>query len=539
MRHLLAGFVWLLTMAWAIPALAAEKSSGDWKYLFDGRTLQVAEGEGVFRAVDGRIEAAGPGGRLVLGSDLERAALRSRLDSGGFLLEMEVLTEPGADCGLVIPMPAIPDAVEVRINNGGASPARKPEDLARTGSLTGLRNQFKSIVGDGEWFKLGVAVHGPRRKSFCRPLGSGALGYFVISCAWRVQVMVNGILVADYSEPAQRRDKPAAVSRPIPGGILAIDTHARHAKAVFRGIRLCDRLPAAEEPLLLLDDSNDQITALEAAGFPLVDFHIHLKGGLTVEQALAQSRSKGIFYGIAANCGLKFPITDDRGIDEYLKKMAGQPCFVGMQAEGREWPTLFSRQAIAKFDYVFSDAMTIVDHRGRRARLWITEEVDIPDTQAFMELLVRTIEDILKHEPIDIYANPTYLPAVIAKDYDALWTPERVRRVIRAVAASGVAVEISNSLRLPKPDFIRQAKLSGIKFTFGTNNSNPNLGRDEYALEMIRQCGLTWQDMWLPKRPKGTASKGTVPVSSDETRDSPHENWDSPREPQPKSAHGR
>ena len=93
-----------------------------------------------------------------------------------------------------------------------------------------------------------------------------------------------------------------------------------------------------------------------------------------------------------------------------------------MQAEGREWPRLFSKEAIAKFDYVFTDAMTIVDHRGQRARLWIKEEVDIPDKQAFMELLVRTIVNILNDEPIDIYVNPTYLPDVLAAEYDELWT---------------------------------------------------------------------------------------------------------------------
>ncbi len=106
---------------------------------------------------------------------------------------------------------------------------------------------------------------------------------------------------------------------------------------------------------------------------------------------MALSRRNGIKYGIAANCGLKFPITDDRGIEQLVASLKGQPVFIGMQAEGREWPRLFSKQAIAKFDYVFTDAMTIVDHRGRRARLWIKDEVDIPDKQAFMELLVRTI----------------------------------------------------------------------------------------------------------------------------------------------------
>ncbi len=242
-----------------------------------------------------------------------------------------------------------------------------------------------------------------------------------------------------------------------------------------------------------------EIARLKQAGYPLVDFHIHLKGGLTIEEAVALSRRNGIKYGIAANCGLKFPITDDRGIERFVQSLKGRPVFIGMQAEGREWPRLFSKEAIARFDYVFTDAMTIIDHRGRRARLWIKEEVDIPDRQAFMELLVRTIVNILNDEPIDIYVNPTYLPELLAKDYDELWTTERLDKVIEAAARNGVAIEISNSLRLPKPAFIKRAKQAGVKFTHGTNNANHNLGRSEYGIAMIRQCGLTPQDMWMPK----------------------------------------
>ena len=245
-------------------------------------------------------------------------------------------------------------------------------------------------------------------------------------------------------------------------------------------------------------EADAEIARLKQAGYPLVDFHIHLKGGLTIEEAVALSRRNGIRYGVAANCGLNFPITDDRGIERYIESLKGQPVFIGMQAEGREWPRLFSKQAVAKFDYVFTDAMTIIDHRGRRARLWIKEEVDIPDKQAFMELLVRTIEEILNHEPIDIYVNPTYLPDLLAKEYDDLWTAERQRRVIAAAAKNGVAIEISNRLRLPKPAFIKDAKQAGIKFTFGTNNVDRELGRAEYGRQMIRECGLVPQDFWMP-----------------------------------------
>ena len=104
-----------------------------------------------------------------------------------------------------------------------------------------------------------------------------------------------------------------------------------------------------------------------------------------MEEALALSQKNGINYGIAPNCGLGFPITNDAGIEDFLLSMKGQPVFLGMQAEGREWVNLFSKEAIAKFDYVFTDAMTFTDDNGKRMRLWIEEEVgEIMDKERFM-----------------------------------------------------------------------------------------------------------------------------------------------------------
>ncbi len=169
-----------------------------------------------------------------------------------------------------------------------------------------------------------------------------------------------------------------------------------------------------------------------------MDLHAHLKGGLTLEQALALSRRTGMFLGVAANCGKGFPIETDADAVRFVESMKGQPVFVGMQAEGREWVSMFSKETRARFDYVFTDGMTWTNPAGKRMRLWIPEEVEIgPGTsggptgeeareQGFMDLLVSKIVDILETEPIDIYVNPTFLPAAIAAKYDALWTEERM-----------------------------------------------------------------------------------------------------------------
>jgi histidinol phosphatase-like PHP family hydrolase len=175
-----------------------------------------------------------------------------------------------------------------------------------------------------------------------------------------------------------------------------------------------------------------------------------------------------------------------------------------MQAEGREWVRMFSPETIAKFDYVFTDSMTFSDRNGKRMRTWIASEVGkIEDPQEFMDLLVERAVGILENEPIDIYVNPTFIPDQIAAQYDQLWTPERMARVVAAAKKNDVAIEINNRYRLPGLAFLRRAKDAGLKFTCGTNNAAAHdLGRNEYCLEMVKALNLKWQDMWVP-RPDG------------------------------------
>ena len=143
--------------------------------------------------------------------------------------------------------------------------------------------------------------------------------------------------------------------------------------------------------------------------------------------------------------------------------------------------------------------MTWTDPTGKRMRLWIPEEVEIgPDEQRFMDMLVRRSRASSRREPIDIYVNPTFLPEAIAAGYDALWTEERMTRVINAAVKKDVAMEINARYKIPSARFLRLAK-AGVKFTFGTNNGGANdLGDWSYPLEMQKKLDLKWQDMFVP-----------------------------------------
>lgn len=237
--------------------------------------------------------------------------------------------------------------------------------------------------------------------------------------------------------------------------------------------------------------------------FPLTDLHVHCKGGFTLDDAVAKSKKEGIKYGVVTNVGVGFPVHTDSQIDSVINSLKNYPMFlVGMQAEGREWLNNFSKASYSRFDYVFTDAMTFTDAKGRRNRIWIKEETWIDNEEEFMNYLVKTIEKILSTEPINMYVNPTYLPAQMADRYDSFWTTERMDRVIKVAKDNNIAVEINNRFKIPSVAFIARAKAAGIKFTVGTNNADANFGGADYAVEMINKCKLTPADFYQPVRKK-------------------------------------
>jgi len=233
--------------------------------------------------------------------------------------------------------------------------------------------------------------------------------------------------------------------------------------------------------------------------FPLTDLHVHLKGNLTIEDAAKKSVSENIQYGIAVNCGVGFPVHNDKQIDSVLATFKGYPQFyLAMQAEGREWVNTFSKGSREKFDYVFTDCMTFTDAKGRRNRIWMKNETWIDDEQQFMDYMVSTLVKILSSEPINIYVNSTFLPEQMAGRYDYFWTTERMDKVIKAAKENNIAIEINNRYKIPSSAFIKRAKAAGVKFTIGTNNADENFSGAEYALAMIKECGLAPGDFYIP-----------------------------------------
>ena len=239
----------------------------------------------------------------------------------------------------------------------------------------------------------------------------------------------------------------------------------------------------------------------EGLDFPVIDYHVHLDG-FGIDKIVEIMKARGIQFGIVEHAGTKenkYPVVlgSDKDLAKYIAMLDGKGVLKGVQAECYDWMTVFSKEAIAKLDYVLSDAMTFVEKDGSRVELWKAEKVKIADKQDFMERYTEFTVRRAK-EPIDILACATFLPAVLAPEFDALWTEERMKRIISAAVANHVAIEIAAWAKLPRPAFLKLAKAAGAKFSFASNGRGTNAGKLDYSIQMAKELGLKAADMFTP-----------------------------------------
>jgi histidinol phosphatase-like PHP family hydrolase len=258
------------------------------------------------------------------------------------------------------------------------------------------------------------------------------------------------------------------------------------AAALFTAARA---LPAGKEPA-------------SGLSFPVVDYHVHLNPNLSLDEALAISKQRGVKFGIAEHAGTKenhYPtiLSTDKDIEGWTARLEGKPVFKGVQAEWIDWTTCFSKDAVAQLDYVLSDAMTIPGRSGERLKMW-QPDFDPGDPQDFMERYVKWNVEVIEKEPLDIFSHPTWLPKPLEKSYETLWTPARMKNIIDALRRTGTAVEIDSAYEIPNLTFLKLAKEAKLKFSFGSNSGSGPVRTLDFCVESAHLLGLTGSDMFVP-----------------------------------------
>lgn len=258
----------------------------------------------------------------------------------------------------------------------------------------------------------------------------------------------------------------------------------------FSSVRLCPAESTSEK-------SESPLTKSK-----MVLFHVHVTRNFDVDDAVELSKKLGVKLGVVDNFGRHYWNYSDDHVEQYLRRMEGKAVYKGIQAEGRDWMRVFSKELLAELDFILADGMTFPNTNGTYSRLWRNDEIRINDVQLFMDRYTDYLVDIIE-EPIDIIANLTYLPEVIRGDYEKLWTKQRIQKIIDAAVKNNVAIEINARYRIPSPTFLKRAKECGARFAFGANSHNArDAGNMDYCFEMAKFLKLTDKDMFLPLREK-------------------------------------
>lgn len=431
----------------------------DWIPLFDGKTLngwRPSENKGTWRVEDGMLVSRGGRSHLFYEGDVHHH------DFKNFEFRAEVKTTTASNSGIYLHThyqeTDFPETgYECQVINGYPANPRPDQYVERkmTSSIYAIRNVWKSPARDGDWFRYRIFVQGKTIRTY-----------------------VNDELMADYTEsehPFRPADKKG---RLLSSGTFALQGHDAGSVVFFRKIEvkpMPDNLPTPGTPT---DDPafNARIIQLSDDNFPLLDLDVQTGHGLILDQAMSNARKFGYTYGF---------VFSDRVPAGFRKP---SDAYVGLKVTGSAMLDSLKNPSPGEFDYVI-------------ARTGFPASIghQIPDPQTTMENLIRSIEKIAASKRVNILGDATALPENLRAEYDALWTPERMDRVIHALKAGQVAVEINDRLKVPSAAFIKRAKAAGLRFTFGSGNtSGDDLGRLAYCIDMVEQCHLSASDLWLP-----------------------------------------
>lgn len=234
--------------------------------------------------------------------------------------------------------------------------------------------------------------------------------------------------------------------------------------------------------------------------FSVADYHVHLSDQLSLEQAVALGKERGVQIGIVEHPGPGYKINTDADLKQYIEGLRSYPVHIGLQPVYPGWSKAFSKNLLDQLDYVLMDALTLPKPGGGWLAIWQIDTM-VDDEQAFMARYLQFIQQVMTTEPIDIFGWPTFLPVPIARQYSEMWTRARMQRIVDLAQSKKIAIEINEVAHVPDQSFILLAKRANLKFTFGTDSRTPPAAAHlYYCYQMAQKCGLTEADMFVPKK---------------------------------------
>lgn len=234
--------------------------------------------------------------------------------------------------------------------------------------------------------------------------------------------------------------------------------------------------------------------------FPVLDLHVHRTKEFTIEKILEIGEKRNVKFGVVEHPA-PWALKDDNDLRNYIEDLKKYPVYIGLQPTYPGWSKHYSAELLAQVDYILMDPQMVPKGNGNTWNIW-EYDTYIEDTDDFMKRYMDYSLEILHNEPINIFAWPLFLPVCIARDYYKLWTEDRMQQLLTAAKQREIAIEINDMSHTPHEEFILKAKAQGLKFTFGSDSRNQNVGRLSYCRQIAKRCDLRKEDFYVPTRVK-------------------------------------
>ncbi|HEY0776400.1 MAG TPA: hypothetical protein VGD56_00400 [Gemmatirosa sp.] len=240
------------------------------------------------------------------------------------------------------------------------------------------------------------------------------------------------------------------------------------------------------------------------------DCHAHTTfsdGALTPAALVGVAGERGVRPSIADHCSrdVALAIKDADAFRRYLTTLeavraahpelavSGEFCW--HDALWRELPPALW----ARLTHAVGSLHAIYLADGTRLHMFARQWPDGLDLDAYMDAHVANLERFAAEMPVDILAHPTLLPLPVrGYPLEELWTEPREARAVAALAAAGIAFEVSNRYR-PHERFVRRAAAAGVRLALGSDGHAVQQVADlAWPLELARACGVRDEELYDP-----------------------------------------
>jgi histidinol phosphatase-like PHP family hydrolase len=236
-----------------------------------------------------------------------------------------------------------------------------------------------------------------------------------------------------------------------------------------------------------------------------VDCHAHSTmsdGSLDVPELIERVTGRGVRPSVSDHISrdVTGAVDSVAGIRQYLDELdryavarGGEFCW--HDTLWRELPDDLAARfthRLGSLHAIFIDDHTLVHAFSRRFPSSLTHD-------GYMDALVANAERLAATMPVDILAHPTLVNLTLRHvPPEELWTEAREERVIDALLAAGIALEISARYK-PHERFVRRAVDRGVRIALGSDgHSADQVGDLTFPLALARHCGVRDEDLFDP-----------------------------------------